>query len=208
MKIVYNTSPLILSKKNKFRKTITQCELAGLNSIHIEMLMGHDIGLDASYHKPKEKQLIDDYLKAVPLLTIEESNKNIDKITAEVTRKVTQELAMKYEEQNNKLLERILLMEFEKVRDMMINQKRLHNDGFYITAQEQSDYFKQYGSRKEEDLEIIKQLLHSGKIEDYYEESNDEIETDNKIKERLNKYGGTKLEDVKGTAMHLMKRII
>jgi len=35
----------------------TKCELAGLRPIHIEMLLGHDLGLDASYHKPTEKEL-------------------------------------------------------------------------------------------------------------------------------------------------------
>lgn len=38
------------------------------------MLMGHSVGLSRSYYKPRESELLEDYLKAVPLLTINELN--------------------------------------------------------------------------------------------------------------------------------------
>ena len=37
--------------------------------------MGHDTGLEKSYYKPSEKDILEDYLKVVYLLTINEINK-------------------------------------------------------------------------------------------------------------------------------------
>ncbi len=42
-----------------------------MKPINVEITVGHDIGFSASYYKPKEKDVLDDYLKAVELLTIE-----------------------------------------------------------------------------------------------------------------------------------------
>jgi integrase len=56
-----------------FRKWFkTRCEIAGMRSINIEMLMSHSIGISDSYYRPTEEDLLNDYLKAVPLLTIGE----------------------------------------------------------------------------------------------------------------------------------------
>ena len=52
----------------------TQCELAGMRSINIEILMGHSIGISDSYYRIPEKELLEDYLKAVGLLTINENS--------------------------------------------------------------------------------------------------------------------------------------
>jgi len=51
----------------KFFKTqAEQCMLAA----NVELLLGHDIGVSSSYYKPREKDLLADYLKAVNNLTI------------------------------------------------------------------------------------------------------------------------------------------
>jgi hypothetical protein len=52
----------------------TQCELAGMKSINIEILMGHSIGISDSYYRISEIDLLEDYLKAIDHLTINESN--------------------------------------------------------------------------------------------------------------------------------------
>jgi hypothetical protein len=52
----------------------TQCELAGMKSINIEILMGHSIGISDSYYRITEGELLENYLKAVDLLTISENN--------------------------------------------------------------------------------------------------------------------------------------
>jgi len=41
-----------------------------MKSLPIEMLLGHDVGLANSYYKPTEKELLEKYLKAIDLLTI------------------------------------------------------------------------------------------------------------------------------------------
>ena len=59
-----------------FRKWFkTRCELAGMKSINIEKLMGHSIGISDSYYRATETELLEDYLKAVEFLTINEENR-------------------------------------------------------------------------------------------------------------------------------------
>jgi hypothetical protein len=71
-----------------FRKYFkTQAELAGMKTLFVERLMGHDTGLAESYFIPDE--LLDDYLKAVPNLTIESLP---DQVVVEQTQRQTQEL--------------------------------------------------------------------------------------------------------------------
>lgn len=48
----------------------TRCEMSGMRSINIEILMGHSIGISDSYYKITETELLEDYLKAINLLTI------------------------------------------------------------------------------------------------------------------------------------------
>lgn len=71
----------------------TQCELAGMKSINIELLMGHSIGISDSYYRITESELLEDYLKAVDLLTIGENNILRERLTelSEDTSKVVEE---------------------------------------------------------------------------------------------------------------------
>jgi hypothetical protein len=58
-----------------FRKWFkTQCEKSGMKSINIEILMGHSIGISDSYYRITDEELLEEYLKAVDLLTINENN--------------------------------------------------------------------------------------------------------------------------------------
>ncbi len=52
----------------------TRCEQSGMKSINIEILMGHSIGISDSYYRITERELLEDYLKAVDFLTINEDN--------------------------------------------------------------------------------------------------------------------------------------
>jgi integrase len=59
-----------------FRKLFkTRCEIAGMKSINIEKLMGHSVGISDSYYRATESELLEDYLKAIDFLTINEENK-------------------------------------------------------------------------------------------------------------------------------------
>jgi hypothetical protein len=65
----------------KFFKT--RCELGGMKPINIEKLLSHSIGISDSYYRATEGELLDDYLKAIDSLTIDERNKlkkRIDKL--------------------------------------------------------------------------------------------------------------------------------
>ena len=58
-----------------FRKWFkTQCEVAGMKSINIELLMGHSIGISDSYYRISESDLLEDYLKAIDFLTMGETD--------------------------------------------------------------------------------------------------------------------------------------
>ena len=58
-----------------FRKYFeTHCQLV-MNHNNIKMLMAHSLGESGNYHRPTETQLLEDYLKAVDLLTINEENR-------------------------------------------------------------------------------------------------------------------------------------
>ena len=52
----------------------TRCELSGMKSINTELLMGPSIGISDSYYRITEEEPLNDYLKAVNLLTINENN--------------------------------------------------------------------------------------------------------------------------------------
>jgi integrase len=57
----------------KFFKS--HCEQV-MKSINVEILMGHNIGVSNSYYKPSQKEILDDYLKAINALTINKNNNN------------------------------------------------------------------------------------------------------------------------------------
>lgn len=56
---------------HSFRKFFkTRMEMSGVKPIITEMLMGHTIGVSGSYMKPTEKELLEEYSKAIDNLTI------------------------------------------------------------------------------------------------------------------------------------------
>jgi integrase len=60
-----------------FRKFFkTHCEQV-MKSIIVEILMGHTIGVSDCYYKPSEKEILEDYLKAIDVLTINKNNSNV-----------------------------------------------------------------------------------------------------------------------------------
>lgn len=55
------------------RKAAKSLMERSMKSLNVEILLGHDVGLAESYYRPKEEELLDDYLKAVPDLTFFET---------------------------------------------------------------------------------------------------------------------------------------
>ncbi len=58
-----------------FRKWFkTRCEISGMKSINIEILMGHSIGISDSYYKITQDDLLTEYLKASDYLMVSNEN--------------------------------------------------------------------------------------------------------------------------------------
>ncbi len=55
----------------KFFKTHSE---QAMKAINVELLMGHSIGISDSYYRPNENELLQDYLNAIPELTILHEN--------------------------------------------------------------------------------------------------------------------------------------
>jgi hypothetical protein len=63
----------------------TRCEIAGMKPINIEKLMNHSIGISDSYYRATETELLEDYLKAIQMLTINDDKLTLQKQVAELT---------------------------------------------------------------------------------------------------------------------------
>jgi hypothetical protein len=70
-----------------FRKFYKSHAEQVMRPINVEITMGHNIGISASYYKPTEKEVLEDYLKAVDLLTISNDEVILGKQVAELTQK-------------------------------------------------------------------------------------------------------------------------
>jgi integrase len=101
-----------------FRKWFkTRCELSGMKSINIETLMGHSIGISDSYYRATDAELLEEYLKAVDFLTIEEKFK--------LQKQVTQ-LAQQSREENYIIREQLLEKE-EQIKSLSIKFDNLQS---------------------------------------------------------------------------------
>ena len=73
--------PLVENEKRRewksvhgYRKFFKSHAEQVMKPIHVEMLLGHNIGLSGSYYKPTEKQILEDYMNAIEVLTIKKEN--------------------------------------------------------------------------------------------------------------------------------------
>ena len=74
-----------------FRKFFKTHAEQVMKPINVKILMSHSTGVSDSYYKPIEKILLEDYLKAVDLLTINTDNITLQKQIAELTEKSKEE---------------------------------------------------------------------------------------------------------------------
>ena len=79
---VRNKLLTIQTKRHEFKSTHgfrkffeTKCQNAKMNHNNIKILMDHSLGESQNYHRPTEEELLDDYLNAIDLLTINEDSK-------------------------------------------------------------------------------------------------------------------------------------
>ena len=124
----------------------TRCEIARMKSINIEKLMGHSIGISDSYYRVTEDELLEDYLKAVAMLTIgneyriqndmermvQQSNDSVTNIELQLHEKektiamltendfVNKEAIASLSDQLDKLMEEISILKKEKGENVTI----------------------------------------------------------------------------------------
>jgi hypothetical protein len=79
-----------------------------MKPLNVELLMGHSSGVSDSYWRPTEKEVLQDYLKAVDLLRINTNNK-----ASTLLQKQVAELTEKSEEQNYIIREKLAKKEKE-----------------------------------------------------------------------------------------------
>jgi hypothetical protein len=99
-----------------------------MRPINVEVTMGHDLGLSESYWKPTEHEVLEDYLKAVPLLTINGDNVILQKQVEELTEKTNNNdyfLKAKIQEKDDALVtlsDQVmkLMTEVQKMKDNQI----------------------------------------------------------------------------------------
>jgi hypothetical protein len=103
-----------------FRKFFeSECQKV-MKSINVSYLMSHDIGIVQHYYKPTLDELLDNYLLAIHLLSIDESNK----------------LSKQVQELNKKMKIRIMLLEENYKKKMKkINQLVKKQEKFELLIQ-------------------------------------------------------------------------
>ena len=110
-----------------FRKFFeSNCQLV-MNHNNIKMLMDHSLGESGNYHRPTEKQLLDDYLKASDYLTSSEENK-LKKKNKELENKLNNREKLLNEQLVEK--EKRLQIIEEKYDNEMKNMKEEMNEQF------------------------------------------------------------------------------
>jgi hypothetical protein len=73
-----------------FRKYYKTRSEQVMKSINVEITMGHNIGVSRSYYKPSEKEVLEDYLKAINVLTINNLNQKLESHLIELKEKEIQ----------------------------------------------------------------------------------------------------------------------
>jgi hypothetical protein len=58
-----------------------------MKPLNVELLLSHDSGISEFYWRPTEKEVLADYLKAVPLLSINDNKSTLQKQVVELTEK-------------------------------------------------------------------------------------------------------------------------
>lgn len=73
---------------HSFRKYFETRALEHMKLLNVKILMGHDTGLERSYYRPTEEELLKDYISVVDLLTINEESRlkrKVEKLEVERT---------------------------------------------------------------------------------------------------------------------------
>ena len=106
-----------------------------MHPFNVKLLMDHELGVEASYWKPTEMQLLDDYMKDVPSLTINyDTDKSVlQKEVAELKEETQQQnyviegLAEKEAEETEKKLTELEIQQEERLNQIQEMQEEFSN---------------------------------------------------------------------------------
>ena len=125
----------------------TRCELDGMKPINIENLMGHSTGSSDPYYRPTENDLLQDYLKCMDALTVNDektlqtkveeiANKSKDNEYLINTRlseknKEIQDMKIRYEEMNSTLQSILIVLANTDESGKQVIARQLIENGIY-----------------------------------------------------------------------------
>jgi integrase len=101
-----------------FRKFYKSHAEQVMKPINVELTMGHNIGVSASYYRPTEKEVLEDYLKAVPLLSMSTKTKDNEYIKTELSEKDKEIAGLKGDMA-------LMKQEVEDMQELLRNPKKL-----------------------------------------------------------------------------------
>jgi len=109
-----------------FRKYYKTRSEQVMRPVNVELTMGHDIGISKSYYKPSEKDILQDHVNAVDLLSINTTNnKELENRINDLTEKQDEIAAMKIKHE-------------KEMKDMRQEMKQQHNKVFSLIYKSQS----------------------------------------------------------------------
>jgi hypothetical protein len=118
-----------------FRKFYKSRAEQVMKPINVEITMGHNIGVSASYYRPLEKDVLQDYLKAVDELTIDGDTKLLQKQVAKLEEKrkdseyiiqaKLREKEGEIEELKSQMSDVLTTLKMAKTRDGIIAKNRM-----------------------------------------------------------------------------------
>ncbi|MGI9011797.1 MAG: tyrosine-type recombinase/integrase [Nitrososphaeraceae archaeon] len=159
------------------RSSVTLHSLRWFTQTTVERITGRDvvgyywIGKNQKDYQfePSEEELNELYSKVEPHLTFIDS-KIIDQNQQKQIDNLTEQL--------NQQKKEVLLMRFEKIIENLIQEERdkKHSYGVRLSPERQYEYFVEHRTKnvKPEDLELLKEMLDKGEIEEYQEASEED----------------------------------
>ena len=125
-----------------FRKFYKSHAEQVMKPINVEITMGHNIGISASYYRPQEKEVLSDYLNAVDLLSINDNEKKLQSKVSEIEQRA--------KEDSHVILEKL----YEREREVSLLRQRddMNTDAISALSDKLAHVVKE--------IELLKQTSH------------------------------------------------
>lgn len=139
----------------KYFKTRAEAKMQKLN---VEVLMGHSVGLNSNYYRPTPQELLEDYERAIPSLTINDFH-------AEDLKEQQQQLEQKYVDRE------------KEVEELKVRLERVQNDSLSRILQMESkmEHFEKLISRGKEAFAKLERQQQQQQEEQEQQESHNRL---------------------------------